>query len=162
MLILVLCCIQGCNPGGDFEISGELKQWHNVILTMTGPFASETDTDPNPFMDYRMDVTFTHESGVPSYTVPGYFAADGHAAETSAESGDRWRAHLSPDKAGNWDYKVSFLLKGETTDWDGMTGSFQVGASDKAAPDLRAKGRLQYVGERYLKFASSGEYFLRL
>ena len=32
--------------------------------------------------------------------VPGYFAADGNAANTSATSGNKWRAHLSPDKAG--------------------------------------------------------------
>jgi hypothetical protein len=160
-LILVLACIQGCKPGGDIEIGGELKQWHDVILTLQGPFAHETDTDPNPFKDHRMDVVFTHESGNPTYTVPGYFAADGNASETSAESGDRWRAHLSPDKTGKWDYKVSFTLRNEPTQWDGISGSFMVGPSDKAAPDLRAKGRLQYVGERYLKFAGSGEYFLK-
>ncbi len=159
--ILMLLCIQGCKPGGTALISGELKQWHNVILTLEGPFANEGDTDPNPFTDYRMDVIFTHESGDPSYTVPGYFAADGNAAETSAESGDRWRAHLAPDKAGNWDYKVSFRLKNEPTEWDGISGSFQIGPGDKAGPDLRAKGRLQYVGERYLRFAGTGEYFLK-
>ena len=159
--ILMLLCIQGCKPGGTALISGELKQWHNVILTLEGPFANEGDTDPNPFTDYRMDVIFTHESGDPSYTVPGYFAADWNAAETSAESGDRWRAHLAPDKTGNWDYKVSFRLKDEPTEWDGISGSFQIGPGDKAGPDLRAKGRLQYVGERYLRFAGTGEYFLK-
>jgi hypothetical protein len=40
--------------------------------------------------------------------VPGYFAADGNAGETSAESGTKWRAHLAPDKAGQWNYFVSF------------------------------------------------------
>ena len=159
--ILMLLCIQGCKPGGTVLISGELKQWHNVILTLEGPFANEGDTDPNPFTDYRMDVVFTHESGDPSYIVPGYFAVDGNAAETSAERGDRWRAHLAPDKTGNWDYKVSFRLKDEPTEWDGISGSFQIDPSDKAGPDLRAKGRLQYVGERYLRFAGTGEYFLK-
>ena len=143
------------------EISGELKQWHNVILTMTGPFAHETDTDPNPFTDFQMDVTFMHESGSPVYKVPGYFAGDGNAAETSAESGDKWRAHLSPDKTGRWEYTVSFKQNGEPTTWDGVQGSFQVAESDKSAPDLRAKGRLDYVGERYLKFAGTGDYFLK-
>jgi hypothetical protein len=159
--ILMLLCVQGCKPGGTVLISGELKQWHNVILTLEGPFANEGDTDPNPFTDYRMDVVFTHESGDPSYIVPGYFAADGNAAETSAERGDRWRAHLAPDKTGNWDYKVSFRLKDEPTEWDGISGSFQIGPGDKVGPDLRAKGRLQYVGERYLRFAGTGEYFLK-
>ena len=160
-LILMLAGSRGCRSGGRVEIGGECKPWHNVMLTLKGPFAHELDTDPNPFSDYRMDVVFTHESGDPSYTVPGYFAADGRAGETSAESGDRWRAHLSPDKTGNWEYRISFRLKGETTEWDGITGSFYVGPNDKKAPDLRAKGRLQYVGRRYLKFAGSGEYFLK-
>ena len=84
----------------DIEIAGALKQWHKVTLTLDGPGASERDADPNPFTDYRMTVTFTHESGTPKYNVPGYFAADGNASETSADSGRKWRAHLSPDKAG--------------------------------------------------------------
>ena len=65
-------------------VSGELRQWHKVTLTFTGPQASETDSTPNPFTDYRMSVTFTHETGWPRYKVPGYFAADGDAANTSA------------------------------------------------------------------------------
>ena len=44
---------------------------------------------------------------------------------------------------------------------DGATGSFEVAASNKTAPDFRAKGRLQYVGKHYLRFAGSGEYFLK-
>lgn len=161
LLILVLVCSQACKPGRDIVISGEQKQWHNVILTLEGPFANEGDTDPNPFADYRMDVVFTHESGDPSYTIPGYFAADGNAAETSAESGNSWRAHLSPDKTGNWEYKISFRLKDEPTEWDGISGSFEIGPGDKEGRDLRAMGRLQYVGQRYLKFAGTGEYFLK-
>ena len=69
--------------------------------------ARERDTDPNPFTDYALSVTFTHESGAPRYVVPGYFAADGNAANTGAESGSKWRAHLSPDKPGQWNYAVS-------------------------------------------------------
>lgn len=30
-------------------ITGELKQWHKVTLTLDGPFAKERDTEPNPF-----------------------------------------------------------------------------------------------------------------
>jgi hypothetical protein len=49
------------------QLSGELKQWHKITLTLAGPSARESDTNPNPFTDYRMTVTFTHESGSPSY-----------------------------------------------------------------------------------------------
>jgi hypothetical protein len=160
-MVLTTACNPGDKPDGSIVISGELKQWHNVILTMEGPHAHEQDTLPNPFADYRMDVSFTHESGEPSYLVPGYFAADGNAAETSAESGNKWRAHLSPDKTGRWDFRVSFLLNGEITSWDGKSGSFRIEPSDKSGRDLRGKGRLQYTGERYLRFAGTWEYFLK-
>jgi hypothetical protein len=161
---------------GRVEIGGELKQWHKVTLTIDGPFADEQDTSPNPFTDYRMEVRFTHESGTPNYLVPGYFAADGDAAETSATSGTKWRAHLSPDKAGRWDYAVSLhhgpaaIGPGNVTGdaigevcepAHGQSGTFQIAVSDKEGRDLRAHGRLQYVGERYLKFAGSGQYFLK-
>lgn len=162
LILAIVIVASGCSRQPDsVAISGELKQWHNVVLTIDGPFASETDVDPNPFVDYQMNVVFMHESGEPSYVVPGYFAADGNAAETSAESGNKWRAHLSPDKTGRWNYLVNFTLKGETTEWDNVSGSFKVSASNKTGRDLRAKGRLTYVGERYLKFAGSGEYFLK-
>ena len=156
-------------PAGA-AISGELRQWHKVTLTFTGPQASETDTSPNPFTDYRMTVVFTHESGSPRYEVPGYFAGDGDAANTSATSGNKWRAHVSPDKVGRWNWRASFVsgpnvallptATGQATPpVDGATGSFDVAASDKKAPDFRARGRLQYVGKHYLRFAGSGEYF---
>jgi hypothetical protein len=153
-------------------ISGELKQWHKISLTLNGPFANELDNDPNPFVDYAMSVRFTHASGAPSYVVPGYFAADGNAANTSAKSGTKWRAHLSPDQAGTWNYEISFrrgkfaaLDTGASSDavagFDGLTGTFDVQATDKTGRDLRGRGRLQYVGQRYLKFAGTGEYFLK-
>ena len=153
-------------------LSGELREWHKITLTFTGPQASETDTSPNPFTDYRLTVTFTHESGSPRYEVPGYFAADGDAANTSASAGNKWRAHVSPDKTGRWNWRASFVsgsgvaitpnASGQAVPpVDGAAGSFEVAASNKSAPDFRAKGRLQYVGKHYLRFAKTGEYFLK-
>jgi hypothetical protein len=72
---------------GRITLSGELKQWHKVTLTLDGPLASGSDNEPNPFTDLAFNVTFTHESGTPSYKVPGHLAADGCAAETSADHG---------------------------------------------------------------------------
>src|SRR5262245_5947760 len=92
--------------GPTVAVSGELRQWHKVTLTVDGPQATEDANAPNPFLDYRMTVLFTHESGAPTYAVPGYFAADGNAGETSATSGNKWRAHFSPDKIGRWDWRV--------------------------------------------------------
>jgi hypothetical protein len=82
---------------GSVKISGELRQWHKVTLTLDGPFAHEGDHQPNPFTDHQFNVRFTHSSGSPDYLVPGYFAADGSAENSSATSGNQWRAHLSPD-----------------------------------------------------------------
>jgi len=157
---------------GEVKIMGELKQWHKVTLNLDGPFAAETDVRPNPFTDYRMTVVFTHESGAPTYQVPGYFAADGNAAETSASEGNKWRAHLSPDKTGKWYYKISFLrgtmVAVADVPWmetlapyDGIEGSFMVGPSDKTGCDFRSKGRLEYVGKHHLQFKGTGEYFYK-
>ncbi|MEM0964906.1 MAG: DUF5060 domain-containing protein [Verrucomicrobiota bacterium] len=150
-------------------LSGELQKWHKVTLTFNGPNSSET-ADPNPFTDYRMDVVFTGPSSQ-TYTVPGYFAADGNAANTGANSGDKWRVHFAPDKVGEWSYVVSFvtgtnvatdeLVSGTPVSFDGATGSFTITASDKTGRDLRGKGRLEYVGGHYLQFADGGEYFLK-
>ncbi len=156
---------------GSVTVGGELKQWHKVTLTLDGPYAHELDNAPNPFLDYRLAVTFRHASGSPEYVVPGYFAADGKAADTSAESGTTWRAHLSPDKVGKWSYRVSFV-KGKqvavssapgspVTGCDGKSGTFEIRANDKSGRDMRARGRLQYVGKHHLRFAGSGEYFLK-
>lgn len=157
---------------GSVEVSGELKQWHKVTLTLDGPYAHEQDNAPNPFTDYRMTVTFQHRDGK-SYVVPGYFAADGDAKGSSAESGTKWRAHFAPDSTGEWKYRVAFkqgkLAALESNSqasamppFHGVSGTFAVAESDKRGRDLRAHGRLQYVGERYLRFAGTGQYFLKV
>ncbi|RPI50292.1 MAG: DUF5060 domain-containing protein, partial [Acidobacteria bacterium] len=160
-------------PADGVSSTGELRQWHKVTLTLNGPQADELSSAPNPFMDYRMMVTFAHESGTPTYRVPGYFAGDGDAANSSATSGNTWRAHLAPDRTGRWTYRISFVSgrgvalaaasEGQrVAPFDGRSGTFQVGATDKKSPDFRARGRLQYTGKHYLQFAGSGEYFLKL
>ena len=155
---------------GDVAITGELKQWHKVTLTLDGPYAHELDNAPNPFTDCNLTVTFTHESGAPRYKVPGHFAADGHAGETSAESGTKWRAHLAPDKPGAWTYAVSFTrgkhaaLDGggaPVKPFDGRSGSFTISETDKTGRDFRAHGRLHYVGKHHLQFAGSKQFFLK-
>ncbi len=152
-------------------VTGERKLWHKLTLTWTGPQASESGSE-NPFTDYRLDVTFTHKSGSPSYRVPGYFAADGKAGESSATSGNQWRVHFAPDRAGDWTYKTS-MTKGSNVaiaenpsgspvaGIDGDTGVLKIAASDKKGVDFRSKGRLAYIGEHYLRFAGNNEYFLK-
>ncbi|MEM1327644.1 MAG: DUF5060 domain-containing protein, partial [Bacteroidota bacterium] len=165
ILILLLCQIQ--TVFAQAILTGELKTWHKITLTFDGPNTSETAT-PNPFADYNLAVTFTN--GSKTYTVPGYYAADGNAEESSATSGDKWRVHFAPDTIGTWNYSVAFTtgtdvaVNGGGTSagfMDSETGSFVVTATDKNGRDLRGKGRLKYVGEHYLQFQETDEWFVK-
>jgi len=153
----------------DPVVWGELKKWHKVTITFDGPQTSE-DGKLNPFRDYRLNVIFTQ--GKKRRVVPGYYAADGNSAETSAISGNKWRVHFVPDEVGRWDYVASFrtapgvvfsedMNAGSPTAFNGIAGSFTIGHTDKTGRDHRAKGLLKYVGKRYLQFAETGEYFIK-
>ena len=161
-------------PDGDGSVAvvGPTKVWHKLSLDIAGPFAHEHDNQPNPYTDHRLLGTFTHADGT-RYQVPGFFAADGDAANSSAVSGTAWRVHFVPDREGRWDYEIQFhTAKDAAIDWsinatsapacDGKTGSFEVAASDKPVGSFAKEGRLQYVGQRYLKHAGSGRYFLKV
>ena len=135
-----------------------------MTLEIRGPRSSE-DGDPNPFLDYRLAVTFTR--GEASHDVPGYFAADGDAANTGAREGDVWRAHFVPDRPGKWSYRVSLrqgprvalsadAAAGRPARGDGLAGSLEVAPAAKGT-----RGLLRYVGRRYLEYAGSGEIYLK-
>jgi hypothetical protein len=161
------------DSGGTAQITGELKKWHKVTLNFTGPNTSETAT-PNPFTDYRLNLTFSHPGSGKSYVVPGYFAADGNAGNTGANSGNIWRAHFAPDETGLWTYTASFrsgtnvaTIAGGTAGtgagfFDGDSGSFTIAATDKSGTDFRGKGRLEYVNQHHLRFAGTGDYFMKM
>jgi len=155
---------------GSVKTSGEMKTWHKVTLAFGGPASSET-AEPNPFTDYRLTVAF--RNGRTTYVVPGYYAADGRAAETGAAAGNVWMVHFAPPKTGRWTWKASFLAgknvvvsgaagAGEpTAPLHGKTGTLEIGPTDKTGRDFRGRGLLQYVGRRYLRFAGTGEWFLK-
>jgi YVTN family beta-propeller protein len=151
-------------------VSGTLRKWHTVTLTFNGP--SLTETAPT-FTNYRLDVTFTAPSGVP-FTVPGYWAADGNAANTSATAGNKWMVRFTPNATGTWTFTPSCRTGTNIAmaqpppagtpcaPFDATPGSFVVGANDKPAPDLRAKGRLQVAaGKHHLKWAETNQYFFK-
>ena len=91
---------------GAVENPNTLMRWHRVSLTFDGPATSEA-AEPNPCFQYRLDVTFRGPGGQ-TMTVPGFFAADGHAGRTGATRGNKWRVYFSPDEVGQWHWKVSF------------------------------------------------------
>ena len=148
---------------GAGRITGEAKKWHKVTISFRGPATSET-AKANPFTDCRLDVTFSHAAGGKRYVVPGYYAADGDAANTGASSGNVWRAHFAPDETGRWTYRASFRTgpnvamadnanAGGAGRFDGAAGSFDVAPTDKTGRDFRGAGRLEYVGKHHLRFA---------
>ncbi|WP_211325357.1 DUF5060 domain-containing protein [Larkinella arboricola] len=155
---------------GAVSVQGELKKWHKITLLIEGPNTSETNGS-NPFLNYRLNVTFTN--GSKKYVVPGYFAADGNAGNTGAAAGNSWKVHFAPDQTGTWTYAISMRsgtniavstdanAGNAVSNVNGKTGSFTVSGSDKTGSDLRAKGRLNYVGAHYLQFAETGEYFVK-
>ncbi len=151
------------------KVEGEVKKWHKITLHFYGKDLGEYDEE-NPFLNYRLNVTFTHKKKV--YVVPGFYAADGNAAETSAQSGNVWQVRFRPDEIGEWKYEVSFRkgreiavnddpTAGNVVDFDGIKGSFVVEPSDKEGEDFRAKGRLQYTPNGYLQFIGTKQYFLK-
>lgn len=178
-LCYVLCCVLASVSVASEppEITGEPRLWHRLSLTWKGPEASELDA-PSPFLNYRLDVTFRHEESNEEVIVPGFFAADGNASESSAKGGNRWRVHFSPDKIGKWSFRAAMYrgenvavqelasLKGDASvvsveGIDGSVGSFEIETSDKLAPDWRFHGRLAYVGKRYLRCLGTDLPFLK-
>lgn len=166
MLLYMVCVVSAQYKA---TISGELKQWHKITLGFSGDKLSENDA-VNPFLNYRLNVTFKNREM--SYTVPGFYAADGNASESGATEGKVWQVRFSPDAIGEWSYEVSFRKgrdiavnddpnAGEKVAFDGLKGTFNIAGSDKTGTDFRAKGRLQYTGERYLRHAGTNQPFLK-
>jgi hypothetical protein len=156
-------------PASPIAIEGDLMQWHKVTLLIQGPETSEYAYE-NPFLDYKLEVTFT--DGQNSFKVPGYYAADGRAGESSAMEGAVWKVHFRPDKAGDWTYSVSFLkgkniaildgeIKGEAVGSDGAEGSFKIEVSDKTVPDFHAHGRIINGGKGYFKLHGTDQLWIK-
>jgi hypothetical protein len=174
ILILVsfsVCLSCGGSISDRVDVSGPTKLWHPITLTLQGSTADE-ESNPIPFLDHRLLIFFDHPSSDESVIVPGYFAADGNAAETGATSGNRWRTHFVPDKTGTWKYRVSFRtgdrialdndpMAGEPALGDGTQGEFTVEPGPDEPTHALDRGKLQYVGERYLRFPASEQYFLK-
>jgi len=151
------------------SIDGNMQQWHRLSLTFDGPQTSENDPD-NPFTNYRLDVTFTHNDI--SYNVPGFYAADGNSGESGAAEGNKWRVFFTPDRTGEWSYKASFRTgdflsvslddgAGKATAFDGSSGTFMILKNDVSQEENISKGMLRYVGQHYLQYAGSGEYYIK-
>ena len=169
-IILIIHVVCSSVVNGQVSILGELKKWHKVTLELTGPTASESEAT---FKNYRMDVTFTHVSSGSTIKVPGFFAADGNAAETSAKSGNKWHAILRPDKTGEWNYSIQFF-EGTNVSYaaapTGLNATYSVSGSvgnigdipaGLAVYDMRVTGRLLKDGN-HMKWAETGKHMLKV
>ncbi len=150
----------------DPVVDGRWQVWHTVTVSFRGPQARQTDREPNPFLDYRLQVRFTGPSGQ-TYDVPGFFDGDGFGGG----QGNVWRVRFTPDEPGRWVFRASFRQgrgvavslgpdAGQPTAFDGASGSFVVRPSSSSAPGFLKWGRLEYVGGHYLKFRN-GPYWLK-
>lgn len=167
--LLLLFSVSIIAQESKVTIEGPLKKWHKITLNFEGDELSESD-EVNPFLNYRLNVYFKNNGR--TFIVPGFFAADGNASETSATSGNIWKVRFMPDNIGEWTYTVSFrkgdnvavnsdIYAGDPTAFDGVSGKFTVTESDKSGSNFRTKGRLTYTGERYLKYSDTEESFLK-
>lgn len=153
------------------NIGGTLLPWHPLTLSFNGPQLDEQGT-PNPFRNYRMSVQFTHVTSGVMLNVPGYFAADGNAAESGASKGRLWRAHLAPPYPGLWTYRASFRTgtniatsldpnAGTPLAFDQESGLFTIESSAAPAPGFLEDGMLISTGETYLRHAGTAKPFLK-
>lgn len=155
-----------CSPVPPYVLEGELTAHRPLRVTVEGPEAAERG-DPNPFVDFRMEVVFRHESGE-TFRVPGFFAADGRAADTGAGRGNKWQAYFLPARTGRWSFRVSLRsgnrivlqpqAEGTSVAGNGVSGEFYVAPVSEEKPP---RGLLRYVGRRYLQFAGDGTWFLK-
>lgn len=131
------------------------KYYQNEPIVMDFPIAPTNETAlENPFTNYKLQVEFSLEDK--TFSVPGYYAADGNAAETSASSGGIWRVKFTPSQAGNWQYSISFKKGGNiavsydkykgiaVVPHDGKNGAITVLPSKKNGDFFEKRGRLQY------------------
>ncbi len=168
LIILLASCQTVVTSMQEVKVEGELKQWHKVSLVIDGPETSEWAKE-NPFLDYKLEARFT--KGLKSYTVPGFYAADGNAGETSADEGNIWKIHFRPDEPGTWSYMISFKkgkniaiideAGGEALVHDGTEGKIEISASDKTGADLRGKGRIVNGGKGYFKFQGTDNIWIK-
>ncbi len=146
------------------RVEGKLEKWNKVTISFSHQDLSENDED-NPFLNYRLNVTF--KNGDDEITVPGFFAADGNTAETSAKKGSIWQVRFMPNKIGEWTYEVSFKKgneiainddkkAGKSIGFDGTSGSFIIKKSKNTT-----NGRLVYKNEHYLYYSESNKPFLK-
>lgn len=147
-------------------ISGDLNKWQPITVDFSGPVLDETSESPNPFLDFRLNVTFISPSGR-RVIVPGFFAGDGRGGSR----GQVWRARFAADETGTWTYRAEMRqgsqvalnleeMVGTAFGLGDASGQFVVGEIASDALGFSRLGRLEYVGGHYMKFRD-GTYWIK-
>ncbi len=150
------------------NITGKMIKWYPIEIKIEGPASSEAAVSPNPFLDFRLDVTFTSPTSK-RYIVPGFYDGDGNGGP----NGKIWKARFTPSETGTWTYTVAFRQGAHiaTSDPevntgmpinppDGQRGTFTINAGTANEPGFYKYGLLEYVNGYYLKFRD-GPYFIK-
>lgn len=162
----------GANAGSNGNGSGSVRPaaptaLSPVEVTFRGPWASETDLSPNPFLDYRLNVRFTGPGGQ-TVNVPGFFDADG----ANGDTGNLWAARFLPPVRGAWTATASMRSGANVavdlnpsagspvSTVDGRSVQFQVGSIRSGAEGFYRVGTLRDVGKHHRKF-ENGPYYLK-
>jgi len=164
-------CLLAAACGGRFPREEGAKVARQPVELVYAAIDTSENAEINPFRDVRLTVTFRREDDRSTYTIPGFFAADGQSAETSASSGDRWIVRFTPPKPGRWIYTTSFRTgpdvalsldrnAGEPAAVDGVSGDFDVAPAPDDAPGFYRTGVLRHAGGFHLRF-ENGDYFLK-
>ncbi|WP_165441802.1 DUF5060 domain-containing protein [Rubinisphaera italica] len=157
----------------EMQIEGICEPWRKITFQFAGPTCTEMSEEPNPFLDYRLTMTFQHAPSGKTYRVPGHFAADGKAGETSAKEGSIWRTYFSPDQSGLWTWAIEFVegqdvaidLKSSgkrVVPYNGWKGQFEVSSISKQAPLAYQRGRLVHTDSRYLHYLQHREIYIKM
>ncbi len=120
-------------------------RWGKIELTFRGP-ALRGCGEPNPFA-IPFDVMFTGPEGR-THLVPGFYDGDGKGGL----DGDVWKVRFSADRNGVW----SWHTQSPEPSLNALSGRIAVVDPPPEAPEFYRWGRLEYVGQRYLKFREGG------
>ena len=157
-LLLIWACTIPATDASAPLFADTYTQGQSVRVCVDGPATSERDAR-NPFLHYRLDLDLTHTGQ--TQRIPGYYAADGDAADSGADAGGTWCVRFRPEMPGSYTYTLR-LQQGDSIalrDTSGellheSTGRFEAVASDFA-------GFLRYHPSGYPRYSQSGAPFLK-
>lgn len=147
------------------EATGTYKKWEEITLEFTASHAdlSQTSSNPNPFLDYKLTVLIS--KGSKSYTIPGYFVGDGNGG-----GGKKWRAHFNAESEGTWNYTATLVTGGgvavngsggSSVGISPSSGSFSVAGESNLGGFYSYCGRLIYAQAHYLKCLKTNQYWVK-